>query len=285
MTNPPVENFLMSAADPNVLYSSSGVNCANSAAAITPMYKSIDGGYTWTELPAGLALEPLLIDPANPDILFAADCSTLYLSTDGGVTWSPKPAADAGSLWQTYAPVALASASLVEGSQSAAPHWEQIFGVGNDLQNTGVVVFSGDRGDTWANIASTTDTLIGVTDLEASLNESGKLWVVDNSGVWVSADYGVNWTLLNGGLSNLLRAGIVFNDVTYGQDGALYLATSAGLFVLRPGASTWERPSDVSFSDSTPMRNLLVTETNPRRLWINAENADGEPAVFSMVID
>lgn len=286
VANPPVDDFLMSAADPNVLYSGAGQSCASSAATIAPMYKSIDGGYTWTELPGGLDLKPLLIDPANPDNVFAADCATIYLSTDGGETWSPKPANAADNLWQTYIPVALASGSLVGNPQPATPHWEQLFGAGNDLQNVGVVAFSGDVGDTWANITSATDALKGVTDVEASLYEGGKLWVVDSQGVWVSADYGVNWTLEKEGLDYAIRTRTRLNDVTYGQDGTLYLATGFGLFMLDAPGGVWERPdtNDVSFSTEN-MLNLLVTETNPRRLWINAEERDGDPIVFTMVID
>lgn len=281
--NPPVDTFLMSASDPNVLYSGESANCASAPAMILPMYKSTDGGATWTELAAGLNLKPLLIDPADPDTLFAADCSTIYLSTDGGATWSPKPAAAADNLWQTYAPVALASASLVGNPQ--APNWDQIFGVGNDFQNTGVVAFTGDRGDSWANIASATNVLSGVTTVEASLWEGGKLWVVDSQGVWVSADYGVNWTLLNEGLTGVLRAGASLNDVTYGQDGSLYLATDAGLFVLAPGATQWVRPDNANFDSTLPMHSFLLTDSNPQRLWINAENADGDLRVFTLAIN
>jgi photosystem II stability/assembly factor-like uncharacterized protein len=284
ITNPLVEDFVMSAADPNVLYSGEGPTCTSSAATIAPMYKSIDGGYSWTELTTGLDLKPLLIDPANADNVFAADCSTLYLSTDGGLTWSPKPATAADNLWQTYAPVALASASLVGNPQPATPHWEQIFGVGNDLQGAGVVAFTGDLGDTWANITSATDSLSDVTAVEASLYEGGKLWVVDSKGVWSTADYGVNWTLAKKGLEYLIRTGATFNDVTYGRDGTLYLATEYGLFVQTQPGAAWERPEDVNFGGQT-MLNLLVTETNPRRLWINAEDRDGDPMVFTMVID
>jgi photosystem II stability/assembly factor-like uncharacterized protein len=286
ITNPPVSDFVMSAADPNVLYSGAGQSCTNAAAPIAPLYKSVDGGYTWTELPGGLDLKPLLIDPVDPDTLFAADCATIYLSTDGGETWSPKPDNAADNLWQTYAPVALASGSLVGSPQPATPHWDQIFGAGNDLQNVGVVAFSGDRGDTWANITSATDALKGVTDVEASLFEGGRLWVVDSQGVWASSDYGVNWTLEKEGLDYAIRTRTPLNDMTDGQDGTLYLATGFGLFMQEAPGEAWVRPdrNEVSFS-TEKMLDLLVTETNPRRLWINAEQRNGDPIVFTMVID
>lgn len=286
VTDPPVSDFLMSAADPNVLYSGEGPNCAGATATIAPMYKSVDGGYTWTELTSGLDLKPLLIDPSNAENVFAADCSAIYLSTDGGMTWTPKPSNAADNLWQTYAPVAMASGSLVGSPPPATPHWDQILAVGNDLQNVGVVAFTGDRGDTWANITSIANAPAGITAVEASLYAGGRLWVVDNKGVWATTDYGVNWMHQAKGLEYLLRTRAGFNDVTYGQDGTLYLATDAGLYMQSAPTAAWEKPDseDVTF-DSEKMLNFLLTESNPRRLWINAEDSDGDPVVYTMVID
>ena len=79
ITEPAVADFLMSPSDPNVLYSGKGPDCGGSSVSIAPMHKSEDGGETWTELPAGLDLKPLLIDPSNPNNVFAADCATIYL--------------------------------------------------------------------------------------------------------------------------------------------------------------------------------------------------------------
>ena len=152
ITEPAVNDFLMSPSDPNVLYSGSGPDCSGSSASIAPMYKSEDGGGTWTELPGGLDLKPMLIDPSNPNNVFAADCATLYLSTDGGQTWMPKPDAPADNIWQTYTLADMSSGSLVGSPQPATPHWDQIFAVGNDVQGTGIVAFTGDQGVSWANI-------------------------------------------------------------------------------------------------------------------------------------
>ena len=279
-TNPPVGHFVMSAVNPDILYSGSGPNCAAASATLAPMYKSTDGGFSWSELTTGLDLKPLLIDPSNAEHVFAADCSTLYLSTDGGMTWSPKPEADAEPLWQTYAVTAMASASLVN---TTTPHWSELFAAGNDGLRTGVVAFSGDQGGTWANISSASDTWNNVTALTASLDKAGTLWVVDSQGVWSTADYGVNWSLSNEGLRDLLRMGASFNDVTYSQGGRVYLATDYGMFVQNEPGAAWVRP-DVSFG-GVAMKSLLLTESNPRRLWINGEDRGGNPTVFLMTVD
>jgi photosystem II stability/assembly factor-like uncharacterized protein len=289
VTDPAVEDFLMSAADPNVLYSGAGQNCAGSTVAIAPMYKSVDGGETWTELPAGINLKPMLLDPANADILFAADCTTLYLSTDGGESWSPRPAAAADNIWQTYSPADMSSGSLVGSPPPTTPHWDQIFAVGNDVQDAGTVAFTGDQGTTWVTIADPQNPILGAKVVVASLSEGGKLWVAGSKGVWSTADYGVNWSLSKLGLDYLVKTHTSFNDLTYGHNGSLYLATSKGLYVQSEPGGAWRMPDadDVDFSDEA-MHSLLITESNPTRLWINAEkndnDDDSDPIVFTMLV-
>lgn len=280
-TNMPVGNFVMSAVNPNVLYSGSGPDCTAASVTLAPMYKSTDGGFSWTEVPSGLDLKPLLIDPSNADNIFAADCGTLYLSTDGGSTWTPKPEAEADNLWQNYAVTAMASASLA--GNAVTPHWNELFAAGNDVQGTGIVAFSGDQGSTWANISSSRDIWNTITALTVSPNEAGKLWLVDSQGVWSTADYGVNWTLSSNGLQDLLRMGAAFNDVEISQGGSVYLATAYGMFVQSQSGGAWVRP-DVSFG-GVNMQSLLVTESNPQRMWINGEDRGGNAVVFTLTVD
>ena len=71
--------------------------------------KSADGGRTWRTLPASpeIYLHALTIDPANPQILFAAvegawtdgkGHSTIAMTSDGGATWRTVLSHD-GNLW------------------------------------------------------------------------------------------------------------------------------------------------------------------------------------------
>jgi uncharacterized repeat protein (TIGR01451 family) len=54
------------------------------------LFKSTDGGQTWTELsfaPRNLPVEAIAIDPQNPDIVYAARTGRLGRSVDAGATW------------------------------------------------------------------------------------------------------------------------------------------------------------------------------------------------------
>ena len=285
ITEPAVNDFVMSPSDPNVLYSGKGPDCTGSSVSISPMYRSEDGGETWTELSGGLDLKPMMIDPSNPNNVFAADCTTLYLSNDGGQTWAPKPDAPADNIWQTYTPADMSSGSLVGSPEPATPHWDQIFAVGNDAQGVGIVAFTGDQGTSWANITDPSRAPQNATVVLASLAEGGKVWVVTSKGVWWTTDYGVNWTLSATGLEYLVKTNATFNDLANAFNGNLYLATDRGLYMQKDADGVWKMPDakDVNFGPAN-MKSLLITESNPTRLWINALDKNDNPVVYSMAV-
>jgi photosystem II stability/assembly factor-like uncharacterized protein len=65
-------------------------------ARIAGVFKSTDGGASWTSansgLPAsqGVSIGPLVIDPLNPATLYAGTSNAgVFKSADGGATWQP----------------------------------------------------------------------------------------------------------------------------------------------------------------------------------------------------
>jgi pSer/pThr/pTyr-binding forkhead associated (FHA) protein/photosystem II stability/assembly factor-like uncharacterized protein len=80
--------------NPNIVYAGSGYESNPDAKGI---FKSIDGGITWSRINVGLATNPdtgfpyyvksIAVHPTNPDIVFAATGSGLYQSVDSGATW------------------------------------------------------------------------------------------------------------------------------------------------------------------------------------------------------
>lgn len=270
--SPSVDDFMMSSADPNVLYSGMGVECSNPLATNEPFFRSIDGGHTWVELPTAINLRPLLIDPADPYRLFAADCNMLYLSTDGGLSWQERPDNSATQLWTNYRVVDMAAAALVGDPTPEQPHWEQLYAVGVDANGNGVVAFSGDQGETWVTLVDPADLITAPNEIVAHQTQAGLSWVVTGQGVWTTSDFGINWNLLDRGLRNVSGPGSNgLHAMTNGVTGNLYLATVRGLYVLEVGSNQWKRVSGTSFGNLN-LTGLLLTESNPTLLWINTLN-------------
>ncbi len=83
--------------NPSIVYAGSGYESNPDAKGI---FKSTDGGATWSRINVGLAINPdtgfpyyvknIVIHPTNPDIVFAATGSGLYQSVDGGANWALK---------------------------------------------------------------------------------------------------------------------------------------------------------------------------------------------------
>lgn len=82
---------------PNIVYTGSGYESNPDAKGI---FKSTDGGETWTRASNGLAINPdtgqpyyvkaIAVHPTNPDIVLAATGGGLYKSVDGGASWRLK---------------------------------------------------------------------------------------------------------------------------------------------------------------------------------------------------
>jgi hypothetical protein len=218
-------------------------------------------------LRTGMNLRPLLTNPADPDMVFAADCAMIYLSTDGGRTWTAKPDLSAAALWNQYAVADMSAAALVGDPRPQQPDWFQLFALGVDAEEHGVAAFTGELGDTWVEITAHAPANPGV--IVAHQTQAGRLWLLAADGVWTTTNYGIDWELLNAGLPPHLFAGGL-HDLTYGTDGALYLATDLGLYTLPPGEQIWRRLT-IPGGERRSMERLLLTESSPNQLWVNTD--------------
>jgi hypothetical protein len=266
-TAPLVRDFTMNAGNPYVLYGGAGLDCGAPGQVSAPLFRSSDGGSTWVMLRTGMNLRPLLTNPADPDMLFAADCAMIYLSTDGGRTWTAKPDLSAAALWNQYAVADMSAAALVGDPRPQQPNWFQLFALGVDAEERGVAAFTGELGDTWVEITAHAPANPGV--IVAHQTQAGRLWILAADGVWTTANYGIDWELLNAGLPPHLFAGRL-HDLTYGTDGALYLATDLGLYTLPPGEQIWRRLA-IPGGERRSMERLLLTESSPNQLWVNTD--------------
>lgn len=97
-----IAQIVVHPADPNTVYAAVGDNGVNGLTGNTGIWKSTDGGTTWTNTTqaAGLTSEEvysdLVMDPSAPDTLYAAigsaagsNSNGVYKTVDGGATWNP----------------------------------------------------------------------------------------------------------------------------------------------------------------------------------------------------
>ncbi len=275
-TRPAVENFVMSPAEPDVLFSGTGQDCNDSESEIAPMYKSVNGGMTFVELTNARNLQPLLAHGVDKNILFAADCSSPYLTTDGGFTWLEK-LGGADSVWTTNHVGQMIASQFVGDPKPEQPNWDHLYATGTDKDGNSIVVYTTDSGNTWVNITPKSEaTMLNTTSLDADPMTAGMLWAADSQGVWEKAGIDESWTITFAGLQDLLvdtEAGPILklNDVVGHSNGTLYLATVKGLYSLSPGSLEWVKIESGSF-DTLEIYNILFTDSNPDELWLNTSS-------------
>jgi len=286
-TTPTVDDFVMNAANPDVLYGSNGITCANDSISNTnEIYKSVDGGITWIEVPGSVGKLPLLSHQGDENSLFAADCEMLFLTIDGGFSWIAKPDNSPDALWANYRVIDMAAASLIGDPTPQTPNWDQLYAGGVDADGTGVIAFSNDLGDTWVRLTpNISPAPWSLTAITADPFVEGVVAFSEPRSLWFTENFGVNWQVTTKGLNNVLDRGISgaafgLNDILYHSPSKeLYLATARGLYMKRADATSWEKVEDTNF-DLENILSMVYTESAPEQIWLNTD--DG---VFLYVVD
>lgn len=213
------------------------------------LLRSTDGGTTWTSLLltrlGSHAVYDLVIDPVEPDRLFASDLLGVLRSTDAGDTWerlnrpSQRLPEDPHSL-------AIDSDGTVYAIPSHAPHGTPIYR-------------SDDDGETWW--ISTAELPRGANDLVADPLRPGPLHAgLDEYGVFQSTTGGSAWRERNTGIRSLVTVNAL--AVAGSSDPDLVYAGAqqprGGLFRSHDGGLTWS-----TVITDTPIRAVAVNPMTP----------------------
>ncbi|HPS78805.1 MAG TPA: hypothetical protein PLS53_11670 [Thermoanaerobaculaceae bacterium] len=183
------------------------------------MCKSPDGGATWTPLPgSGGAPWPArpVMDPDNPEVLFAINETGVVRSENGGQTWTQASTGIPLSGWGS-----IASLAWVPSNPPALLA----------VQSDGQVFRSVDRGATWAEIGPTPGGLWLYPSPSGRLLATGTV-----EGVLASADGGASWVPSSRGLTNV-HVGAILDA---GSD-LLVGAGGLGIFSSQDRGTTWAR--------------------------------------------
>lgn len=200
--------------DPNVIYAGMGEHCIRieSFASGDGMYKSTDGGKTWSHI--GLKnsrnIAAVHVDPSNPDIVYVAVQGSpwgphadrgVFKSVDGGMSWNQilagGPSTGASDLAMDPKNSSILYAAMWQHDQEPW-HGYQINSGGPES----ALYKSVDAGKSWTKIQNGMPARVGRVGIAVSGVDSKRLYALvearpEESGLYRSDDAGASWTLLN----------------------------------------------------------------------------------------
>ncbi|MFZ5979268.1 MAG: thrombospondin type 3 repeat-containing protein [Candidatus Zixiibacteriota bacterium] len=258
--------------NPDIIYLGTGEpNPRNSSYEGDGVYKSIDGGATWTNigLEYSYRIGRIVVDPLYPDTVYVAAVGTywgasspecgLYRSQDGGATWERLIYIDD---YTGCIDIALHSDSGV----ILAAMWQVRFGPGTTLWR------SDDRGDTWADITGT-NGLTAAGNLGRMAVTFGKnhntAYAIFSEGVAIPSEFDDSY------ISNVFRS----DDL-----GVTWTACNiTSLIPMTAGGRIWYfcniRVSPTNPNEVYVLDFDLAKSTNGGASWVNVSNGNpsGDP--------
>ncbi len=180
--NSAVSHIVIHPTNKNIVYFASGDWDGKNNHSIG-VFKSTDAGETWN--PTGLRfgvtekklISKLLIDPNNPETIFATTKGSIEKSTDGGMSWDPVFNPDTSSLYNDI--------QYKTGSSNTI----------YVTNNRGEFIVSKDNGNTWKIVAKPGQ---GRLDIAQSDNDPNLILSLDFTGaINKSVDGGNTWTELS----------------------------------------------------------------------------------------
>ena len=215
-----VEQIAVLPSQPDVVY----LSVLHYAAPSSTLLKSMDGGQTWASFPMPDTLPAvfqLLIDPDNPQRLFASIPYGIIASLDGGETWQ------------------VISNEQMAGFFHLALSGGSLYAAYNLYDNKTSLYRTDDGGETWWE--SLTLLPEGAQTLQADPVQAGRLWAgLLGYGIFLTNNGGGNWTEWNSGISS--QAFIKTLAVAPTDRNVIYAAVDdpyPGVYRSQDGGQTW----------------------------------------------
>jgi photosystem II stability/assembly factor-like uncharacterized protein len=232
-------------------------NIVYAGAAQGGVWKTTDGGVTWTPLTdtqASLAIGSLAIDPQNHLTIYAGTGEEnnsgdsyygvgILKSTDGGVTWTQIPGPFAGG----------PAGGARIGGLAVHPTNSQVVlaASGCCAPTTSGVYRSTDSGNTWTQVLNVNGSQAYNVVFDPT-NGNIAFASVDNNGVYESTNGGSTWTAANGSGSSTLPTGGSTGRVALAMDPNVTTTLYAGItnngnggilgtYKTTDGGSTWNK--------------------------------------------
>lgn len=276
----PVTDVAIDPSDPSTVYAASG-----------RIYRSTDGGATFTVLGSPTDARFVRMDPSNPSTLYALAHTGVYRSLDRGSSWALVDGGVADPFDLAFDPassstlyVAAGQAGVVKSTDGGASWRDASAGlpggpnrllvalaVGGssalyaaDHGPFGGVFQSADGAGSWVDTRGSF-TPVSVLSL-ATAAVSPVVYAATDAGVFRTLDRGMSWSARNGGLSDLDVNEVVPNP---SDDSILYARTATAIAKSIDGGAAWSDLADGPASASV----LSIAAQSPVSLY--AATPDG----------
>ncbi len=195
------------------------------------LWRSADGGTTWTEVlaPGGYAgVTAVMFDVKNSSIAYAGiggyyptSAGSVYMSTDSGQTWTPIDGSGAGTIPTPANVFRTALAESADGTTLYAAF------ANSSLTAPGLIYSTTNKGTSWTQLATPSpDGIDWYRDSIAVSPTNPQVLYAAGIGLYESTDGGQTWVKNTGGVLYADQHSIVFS-----ADGSrLYVADDGGIF-------------------------------------------------------
>ncbi|MHA2158656.1 MAG: WD40/YVTN/BNR-like repeat-containing protein [Candidatus Thorarchaeota archaeon] len=227
------------------------------------LYRSIDGGVTWSKITGILprSVLDIAVDPVSPEIVYVTThVKQAYKSINSGDTWTELVNyPDVGGFDIEIDPSNTSILYSCGFGNTSIPDWvdPQSFSF---TDNPGVYK-SDDSGQTWYNILNTTDKARAMRMYPG--NSSILFAVAHGDGIYLSVDAGETWVTYNSGLDTL---GLTSIDI---QGDTIYVGTQGyGVY------SGDFNPSGNSITWSKTRSNKPIPQVYSMQIVVDPEDSD-----------
>jgi photosystem II stability/assembly factor-like uncharacterized protein len=289
-----IDTLAVAPSNPSVLYAGLSSNVGGyTGQNNSGMYKSVDGGTSWTSI--GLAkkfIYALAVDPHNDAVVYAAtNRDGIYKSTDGGAHWNGPYvisydreivalAIDPNSTNTLYASV---PGNGLFKSTDGGINWTSISNgityytlnaLVIDPGNPGVVyaahggggVFkTTNGGDNWSNASTGISSASNTTALAIDPSHPSTLFVATSNypsgnSLYKTDDGGAHWNLSNDGLPGGIITLIVVNPANSSE---VFAGTTNGIFKSTDGGAHWS----IAGLTGTSFTRMQINPNNPSIIY------------------
>ena len=224
------------------------------------VFRSTDGGVTWTNLTSAFVPLSLAVDPLNPEVIYAGSNNAVYKTTDGGAHWTKETNG-------------LATADLIVTLQIDPANPHTIYAGAGVFASNGVYK-STDAGVNWTTANSgltfSSGGILSVLSLALDPLNPNTIYATGNTG-FVSAkttNGGASWTSVGfpGGFGNVAAVNPV-------QDSTVFMAGPFGLWKSVDAGASWHGTNLSGLSDF--IQSLVIDPNTPATMYAGGDGCTG----------